>query len=175
MTKSIALLRGVNVGGRNMLPMKSFAAALEGLGCENVRTYIQSGNAVYDGAPTSKDIAAAIKKAAGFAPPVFVLTLAALKKAAKACPFRKEAEMSGKSVHLFFLEKAPSKAGVVSLGDLKRPNEDFAVAGRVLYLYAGEGVADSKIAVKIDRVLETTTTARNWNTVMKLIELAEIK
>lgn len=173
MTRSIALLRGVNVGGRGRLPMKTFVAALAGLGCANVRTYIQSGNAVFDGAPTAKDVSLAVKKAAGFAPHAFVLPFSALRKAASACPFRKEAAASGKSVHVFFLDDAPSKAGVEALAELRRPKEDFAVAGRLLYLYAGLGVAESKIAARIDRVLETTTTARNWNTIEALIALAE--
>lgn len=173
MTRRIVLLRGVNVGGRNKLPMKSFVTALEGLGCTNIRTYIQSGNAVMDGEATANDIGAAIKKVAGFAPHVFVTTLAAFRKAAAANPFAKEAAASGKSVHLFLLDAAPSKAGVEALGALKRPREDFAVAGTALYLLTPEGVAGSKIAERVDRVLETTSTARNWNTVGKLIELAE--
>lgn len=173
MTRSVVLLRGVNAGGRNKLPMKTFAAALEGLGCENVKTYIQSGNAVFDGKTSAKDIAAAVKKAVGFAPHVFLTTAAALKKAAAANPFKRQAAASGKSVYLFILDDAPKVAAVEALGALKRPKEDFAVAGRALYLFTPEGVAGSKIAERIDRTLGVATTARNWNTVEKLIEMAE--
>ncbi|MEZ5894704.1 MAG: DUF1697 domain-containing protein [Parvularculaceae bacterium] len=175
MTRNVVLLRGVNVGGRNKLPMKIFVSALEGLGCENVRTYIQSGNAVFDGRTSANDIAAAVKKAVGFAPHVFLTTAAALKKAAAANPFKKEAAASGKSVHLFLLDDAPKAAAVEALGALKRPKEDFAVAGRALYLHTQEGVAGSKIAERIDRTLGIATTARNWNTVEKLIEMADEK
>lgn len=173
MTRQIALLRGVNVGGRNKLPMKLFAGALEALGCENVKTYIQSGNAVFDGAASPGDIAAAIKKAAGFAPPVFLTTATAFRKTARANPFARQAAASGKSVHLFLLDAAPKADAVEALGALRRPREDFAVAGKALYLLSPEGVAESKIAEKIDRVLGVTTTARNWNTVEKLIAMAE--
>lgn len=173
MTRRIVLLRGVNVGGRNKLPMKAFANALEGLGCENVKTYIQSGNAVMDGEASANDIGAAIRKVAGFTPHVFVATSAAFRKTAASNPFAKEAAGSGKTVHLFLLDAAPSKEAVEALGALKRPREDFAVAGKALFLHTPEGFAGSKIAERIDRVLDTTTTARNWNTVLKLIELAE--
>lgn len=173
MSRSIVLLRGVNVGGRNRLPMKAFAAMLEGLGCAHVKTYIQSGNAVVDKAPLAEDIAAAIKREAGFACRVFVITFAALKKAAALCPFKDAAEASGKSVHVFFLDAAPKAEAVEALGALRRPREDFAVAGRTLYLLSPDGVAGSQIAERIDRTLGVATTARNWNTIMKLIELAE--
>ena len=171
--RNIALLRGVNVGGRNKLPMKTFAAALEGLGCANVKTYIQSGNAVFDGTASVGDIGAAIKKVAGFAPNVFVISHSALKKAAKANPFVKEAAANGKSVHLFFLDAAPKPDAVAALGELRRPREDFAVAGKALYLHTPDGLAGSKIAERIDRVLGVKTTARNWNTIAALMALAE--
>ena len=172
MTRSIALLRGVNVGGRNKLPMKLFVGALEGLGCENVRTYIQSGNAVYDGKASAGDVAAAVKKAAGFTPHVFVLTAAAFRKAATANPFARQAAENGKSVHLFLLDAPPTADAVEALGAMKRPREDFAIGGRTLYLYTPDGLAVSKVAERIDRVLGVKSTARNWNTVGKLIELA---
>lgn len=172
MTRSIALLRGVNVGGRNKLPMRVFAAALEGLGCENVRTYIQSGNAVFDGETSAGDVAAAVKKAAGFTPHVFVMSAASLGKAARANPFAREAATNGKTVHLFLLEKPPPAEAVEALGRLKHPREDFAIGGKTLYLHTPEGLAGSKIAERIDRVLETTATARNWNTIEALLALA---
>jgi uncharacterized protein (DUF1697 family) len=174
MSRRIVLLRGVNVGGRNTLPMKTFAGLLEGRGCTNVATYIQSGNAVITGAASAADIAAAIKRAAGFTCHVFVLTAAALRKAADACPFRREAAASGKSVHVFFLDEAPFAAAVEALGAVRLPREDFAVAGRALYLYSPDGAADSKIARTIDRTIGAATTARNWNTIEKLLAMAEV-
>ena len=173
MSHSIILLRGVNVGGRNRLPMKDFASMLERLGCQNVVTYIQSGNAVVDGAPKAEDIAAAIKREAGFSCRAFVISAAALKKAAAVCPFRKEAEASGKSVHVFFRDATPKAEAVEALGALRRPREDIAIAGATLYLFSPEGVAGSQIAEKIDRTLGVATTARNWNTVTKLIAMTE--
>ncbi|MFZ5617597.1 MAG: DUF1697 domain-containing protein [Pseudomonadota bacterium] len=171
MTRKIALLRGVNVGGNNKLPMKTLVSIFEKLGCENVHTYIQSGNAVFDGAASANDIADGIKKLAGFRPHVFVLTAAAMRKAALKCPFAKEAERAGKSVHLFFLDDVPSADSVNALGALKSPREDFAIMAKTLYLHAQDGLSASKIADRIDRTLKTTTIARNWNTVMALLEM----
>ena len=171
--KTIVLLRGVNVGGRNKLPMKTFAMALERLGGENVKTYIQSGNAVMDGAVGAADVKAALKEHAGVSCHVFTLSAARLKKLAAASPFAREAAASGKSVHLYLLDAKPEKKAIGALAEQKKPREDFALAGDALYLLTPDGMAKSKIAERIDRVLKVTTTARNWNTVEKLLEMAE--
>ncbi len=171
MTQKVALLRGVNVGGANKLPMKTFASILEKLGCENVRTYIQSGNAVFEGDASANDIAAGVRTFAGFTPHVFVLTAAALKKAAAQCPFAKEGAKAPTSVHLLFLDKVPADDDVNTLGAMKSPREDFAIMAKTLYLHSPDGLSGSRIAGKIDRTLKTTTTARNWNTIMALLDL----
>jgi uncharacterized protein (DUF1697 family) len=173
MSRKIALLRGVNVGGNNKLPMKELAKLLERIGCENVRTYIQSGNVVYDGAATGGEIAAAIEKKFGFAPHTFVMTAAALNKAASGCPYKQQAEAEPKSVHLFFLGAAPDKSATASFDAIKTASENYTLTKTVLYLHTPEGLLASKIAEKVDRILKTKTTARNWNTVRKLIELAK--
>ena len=173
MTRSVILLRGVNVGGRNKLPMKTFAALLEGLGLAQVRTYIQSGNAVCAGEANANDIAARIFEHAGFRTQVFVVSAAALRLAAERCPFAREAAAAPKSVHVFFLHSAPAAADVDALGALKSPCEDFAIAGKVLYLHTPPGFAGSKIADRIDRMLKTASTARNWSTILALVALTK--
>lgn len=173
MTRNIVLLRGVNLGGANLLPMKAFAGLLEELGCTEVKTYIQSGNAVVRGGVSAEDVGARIAAHFGFRPRVFVISAPALEKVAARCPFAAAGDAAPKSVHVFFMDAAPATKDVEALGALKRPSEDFAVAGTVLYLHAPQGVAPSKIAEKIDRTLNLTTTARNWNTVRALIDLAK--
>ncbi len=172
MSRTIVLLRGVNVGGRNKLPMKTFAAILEKLGCENICTYIQSGNAAFDGETSAGDIAREIHDAMGFTPHVFLFSAADLRKAAAQSPFRKEAAETPRRVHVYFLDKAPDAQAVNALGQLKSPREDFAVTGNALYLHTPDGLASSKIADKIDRTLKTVSTARNWNTIKALLEMA---
>ncbi|PQA87115.1 DUF1697 domain-containing protein [Hyphococcus luteus] len=171
MTQKVALLRGVNVGGKNRLPMKELAAMLSDMGCKNVRTYIQSGNVVYDGTATGADIASAINKNFGFKPQTFVMTAAALKKAVASAPFQKQAQADPKSVHLLFLEGEPQKGAEAELEEIKTAAEQFVLAKGVLYLHSPKGFAVSKIAEKADRILKTKTTARNWKTIEALIDL----
>lgn len=169
----VALLRGVNVGGRNRLPMAVFADCLAQLGCRNVRTYIQSGNAVFEGDVEADAVAAEIGRRCGFTPPAFVLPARSLAKAAAHCPFAEQAEAAPTSVHVYFLERAPAAEHVEALGALRRGGEDFAIAGKTLYLLSGKGFANSVLAERMDRVLRMKTTARNWRTIKALIAMTE--
>ena len=112
MTTWIALLRGINVGGRNILPMKELTRELEKIGCSNVQTYIQSGNVVFQSSVTRADslakrISQAILKSHGFRPGVMVLSAKEVEDAASSNPFP-NAEVDPKSLHLFFLARAHS-------------------------------------------------------------------
>lgn len=172
MTRQIALLRGINVGGANKLPMKELTALLHDIGCKNVRTYIQSGNVVFEGKARGAEITTALQERFGFSPQCFVLSAAALCKAAANCPFSAQAEADPKSVHLYLLENAPDKGAGEAFNAVKTPPEAFAFAKGVMYLHSPKGLSASKIADKADRILKTKTTARNWNTICALIELA---
>ena len=172
----IALLRGINVGRKGVLPMQELAAILELLGCRNVKTYIQSGNAVFQHNETGVSelsiyITAAIAKSRGFAPQVLVLDAKRLANAAAANPFP-EAEAEPKSLHLFFLDSTPSKAKLKSLANLQGDNERFKLRGSVFYLHAPNGVGRSKLAANVERHLGVAATSRNWRTVGKLLEIA---
>ena len=90
-------------------------------------------------------------------------------------PFAREAMASGKSVHLFLLCATPAAGAVEALGAMRRPKEDFALIGDALFLHTPDGLAGSKIAETIDRTLKVTTTARNWNTVAKLLDMADAR
>ena len=173
MIRNIALLRGVNVGGHHKLPMKELAKVLEANGCSNVRTYIQSGNIVYDGDVPANEIGRAIKKEFGFNPPIFILTAKELERIAKRCPFRRHAEENPKSVHVYFLSRAPDKSVETELSKIKSSMEEFALTGKTFYLHSPKGLSASKIAEKADRLLKVDNTARNWNTVCALITLAK--
>jgi uncharacterized protein (DUF1697 family) len=171
----VALFRGVNVIGRNTLPMKSVPALFEAHGCRDVRTYIQSGNVVFssdvgDPARLAARLAAAVRRAHGFEPRVLVLTAAALARAAAANPFP-EARTDPKSVHLFFLEDRPVKPDVKALEALRTPTERFALKDRVFYLHTPEGFGISKLAAGAERRLGVAATARNWRTVTTLVDM----
>ncbi len=173
----VALLRGINVLGRRVLPMKELAAILKSLGCQNVTTYIQSGNAVFqhsatDASRLAADVSAKIAKCRGFAPHVLVLTSRQLARAANENPYP-EAEAEPKSLHLFFLDAKPDKAKLKLLEELRTKTERFALVGYVFYLHTPDGFGRSKLAANVERKLGVAATARNWRTVCKLLELAE--
>ncbi len=176
MNTYIALLRGINVGGNNKLPMKALAELLQTLGLHKVKTYIQSGNVVFqsersDGAALEKEISAAIKRDHGFAPQTFVLDTPALQAALAANPFP-EGEAEPKSLHLFFLDGIPSNPNLAALDALKTANERFELIDKVFYLHAPDGIGRSKLAENVGKGWGVAITARNWRTASTLLALA---
>jgi uncharacterized protein (DUF1697 family) len=177
MNTYVALLRGINVGGNRMLPMKDLKLLLERNGCTEVRTYIQSGNAVFrtssaDPEGIAKRIGGAVGKSHGFEPRVVVLTRADLARAAGANPFP-EADRDPRSVHLFFLAERPKQPDLESIGALRAKTERFVLKGNVFYLHTPDGLGVSKLAARAERLLGVEATARNWRTVTKLLEMME--
>src|ERR1700691_3427196 len=126
----IALFRGINVGGNGILPMKKLAALLEEMGCGQVTTYIQSGNAVFRGAEPNADklakrIEHAVRAGCGFQPRVLILSAKELEQAAKSNPFP-QAEAQPASLHLMFLAEPPASPDHGAMNKAKTHNEDFA-------------------------------------------------
>lgn len=172
----VALLRGVNVGGKNKLPMKDLAALFERLGCADVRTYIQSGNVVFTAsAPLARRLPAlaaeAILERFGLTVPVVIRSADELRALVDRSPFLR-AGADPAHLHVMFLADAPGPRLVAALDPDRSPPDEFRVLGRDVHLRCPGGVARSKLTTAwFDRALETTSTARNWNTVLKLIEL----
>ena len=172
-TTYIALFRGLNIGGRHLVPMAELAELLTDLDCEGVRTYIQSGNAVFRH-PTSQRgtlaarIASGIAGKYGFTPAVLLLTAAELQAAVDGSPF---VPAKGKDLHCFFLA-APPSPDLARLAALRAPGEAFRLAGNLFYLHAPAGVGRSKLAAGVEQGLGVAATARNWNTVLKLLDMA---
>lgn len=176
MTTYIALLRGINVGGNHKLPMRELVTVLEGLGLQQVKTYIQSGNVVFqsertDRAALSTEITAAIGQSHGFAPAILLLTIEELQQAIQANPFP-EGEAEHKSLHLFFMDAVPVNPDLAALTALKAASERFALIDKVFYLHAPDGIGRSKLAEKFGRGWQVNITARNWRTVSQLMAMA---
>ena len=172
----IALFRGINVGGRNVLPMKELVASLEGLGFQDVRTYIQSGNVVFRSnnekvSALCKKMGAAVKKSQGFEPRVMILGLDELERAVTSNPFP-DAESDPKTLHLGFLAGVPKKPNLKALERIRGEGERFALKNRVFYLHAPNGVGRSKLAANAERLLGLSMTDRNWRTVSKILSMA---
>jgi uncharacterized protein (DUF1697 family) len=172
----VAFFRGINVGGNNPLPMKTLVAALDNIGARKVRTYIQSGNAVFESAEInlarlSKQLSAEINERCGFAPHVHILTLEALSQAIAENPFP-DAVADPSSLHLGFLSSSPKSPNLEKLAALRKDSERFLLAEHVFYLHAPEGVGRSKLAANAEKLLGVPMTDRNWKTVCKLMEVA---
>jgi len=176
MTTWIALLRGVNVTGRNKLPMADFRKDLEAAGLKQVRTYIQSGNVVFDSdsrsaAALAERIAACIDARNGFTPMVLVLRSEDLEAAVHHNPYP-QAAADPKSLHFFFLEAPARNARIDVLEEARSGTEAFRLTDRVFYLHAPDGIGRSKLAARIERCLGVHTTARNYRTVDTLLKMA---
>ena len=174
----IALFRGLNVGGNNILPMNELVSVLEKTGARSVKTYIQSGNAVFqveetDASLLSIKIAAAIKKSHGFEPRVLLLGLEEMEKAVESNPFP-EAESEPKALHLYFLDAIPENPDFDTLASIKSKRERFALKDGVFYLHAPEGIGRSKLAANAEKLLGVSATARNWRTVCKIMAMAKL-
>jgi uncharacterized protein (DUF1697 family) len=173
----IALLRGINVLGTHTVPMKDLVTTLTRAGLLSVRTYIQSGNVVFqttEGTPRTLGvrIAQLMEKKFGFRPAVIVLSDLELSDAIRGNPFPK-AIAEPKSLHLCFLSEAPSNPDLEALTKLKAGKEAFALKGRVFYLHTPDGYGNSKLAAKVERALGVATTCRNWRTANQLLEMSD--
>lgn len=175
----IALLRGINMGGKNKLPMKGLIALFTDAGCEGVHTYIQSGNVAFRAAPSlvrrlPKTIAAAITARFGYEVPVMTRSAAELRKIAKGNPFLKSGQ-DIQTLHVAFLADRPSPARVSALDANRSPPDAFAVRGSEIYLHCPNGMARTRLTnAHFDARLATTSTVRNWRTLLKLLELLEL-
>ncbi len=172
----IVLFKGINVGGNNKLPMKGLVFELYRLDLRNIKTYIQSGNVVFQSLEgnsglLSLKLSKAILHSHGFEAKVWLLITNSLKKAIKSNPYPK-AESEPNTLHLNFLATTPNHPDLKSLAYLKSDNEQFELIEDVLYLHAADGVGKSKLFANLEKKLGVPMTSRNWRTVWKLLELA---
>lgn len=173
-----ALLRGVNVGGRNKIKMADLRALCEPLGLTKPRTLLQSGNLVFatrkrNPTAIARSLEQAIEGHAGFHCRVILRTAAELRRALEANPFANETGLNRSHVLFHFLagplsDSAPGPAVIKHAGP-----EAVIVDGDVAYVHYVEGIANSKLDLsRLERLLALSGTARNWNTVEKLVALA---
>ncbi|MDX3244194.1 DUF1697 domain-containing protein [Streptomyces sp. ME18-1-4] len=177
-TTYAALLRGINVGGSKKVPMAELRTLLEGLDLADVRTYLQSGQAVFSSSHGNEEslaaeITAAIEKHFGFGVDVVVRDHAFLKAVVDACPFP-AAELEAKQLHVTYFSAPVDEERYAGIDRDAHLPEEFRLGDRVLYLYAPDGLGRSKLAEQLSRPRLTKgliATTRNWNTVVKLVEM----
>ncbi|MFG2648390.1 DUF1697 domain-containing protein [Streptomyces sp. NPDC048436] len=177
-----ALLRGINVGGKRKLPMGELRTLLAGLGFGDVRTHLQSGNAVFTAEAADDDtlagrIGEAIQRHFGFPVEVLVRDGAYLKAVADACPFPADA-LEGKQLHATYFSGPVDTTRLDALDQAAFLPEEFRLGDRVLYLYAPNGLGRSRLGEVLSRPAlfkGVIATSRNWNTVAKLVEMTAEK
>lgn len=172
----IALFRGINVGGNNILPMAELRSDLELLKLKNVRTYIQSGNVVFEStaktaSSLSRRIGAQIEKQYGFRPHILILDRQDLLSAIESNPFPREVS-NPKTLHFCFLAEPAANPDMKAIDSARIPSERYKLTDRVFYLHAPDGIGRSKLAAKVEKYLGVVTTGRNYRTVDKLMSLA---
>lgn len=174
MSVKVALFRGINVGGKNSLPMQDLRDMLGEAGCRDVSTYIQSGNAVFrsdDAADAlSKKLSGLIKQRCGFEPFVLILSGKQLVTIADANPYAKD-DIDPKFVHVSFLARKATDPDIDGMRARKSKTEHFTLTDQALYLRAPDGIGRSRFAADAEKLLGVPTTGRNWNTICKLLEM----
>lgn len=173
MTHYLALLRGINVGGRNIVPMKELRAVMEAGGLQNVATYVQSGNLLFDSDQTDAVALAGrlqrlINERFDTTTPVVIRTAGEMARVVASNPFLDD-EPEFKWLHAIFLDAAPDASAINQLDPGRSPGDRFAVAGREIFVHFPNGSGRSKLTINyFERILGVTATGRNWNTVNKL-------
>ncbi|MGW0421806.1 DUF1697 domain-containing protein [Streptomyces sp. NPDC003015] len=177
-TTYAALLRGINVGGSRKVPMADLRTLMQDLGHSGVRSYLQSGQAVFtadhgDEDSLAAELTDAIEKRFGFTVDVIVRDHTYLKAIADNCPFP-AAELEGKQLHVTYFSAPVDAARFAEIDQAAYLPEEFRLGDRALYLYAPNGLGRSKLAEQLSRPRlnkGVIATSRNWNTVVKLVEM----
>ena len=167
------MLRGVNLGPHRRIKMDDLRAVYESLGLRDVTTCVQSGNVVFrtPRAIPAARLEAAIEKRFGFQSSVILRTPDEMRDVIARNPFP---GVEGAKLHVWFLRDDPGEAARAKVRALDTPPEKLHVAGRELYIYFPNGMARPQLKLTaVDRALAVATTARNWNTVTKLLEIAD--
>jgi uncharacterized protein (DUF1697 family) len=169
-TAWVALLRGINVGGRSTVPMAGLRRLFADAGFESVRTYINSGNVLFEGVePDRAALEAAVQQTFGVASTVVIRRLTELAKVARSHPFGSDTSKS----FVAFLAEKPDRGAKQRLAELDAGDNEYELRGRELFLRYPTGYRNAKLAgARLERALGVPATVRNWNTVTKLVELA---
>ena len=175
----ISMLRGVNLGPHNRIKMDALRALYESLKLEDPRSYVQSGNVIFktkekNHSQLAKKIRDGIQKKFGCSPDVILRTTEEMRKAVAANPFPDRVKVEPGKVLVTFLAAEPPREAEANLAKFKDFPEEVHLEGRELYIYFPNGAGRSKLPwSSVDKLLRVTGTARNWNSVTNMLEMAE--
>jgi uncharacterized protein (DUF1697 family) len=179
MSAIIALLRAVNLAGRNTIKMEVLRELCTTLKLQNPKTYVQSGNVVFgardqDPVKLSRRIADSIEKSCGFRTQVILRTTEELRSVIARNPFARQKDVEPAKLIVIFLSDTPDKKARERLKSIKADREELHLDGRELYIYFPDGMGRSKVSVAaIEKAVQFPGTGRNWNSVTKLLAMAE--
>lgn len=178
MKKYISILRGINVNGKNVIKMDELRKLFELLGFTDVRTYIQSGNVLFNSISSNKikmisQIKASINRKFGYDVKGLIKTKDEIEKVINQNPFLKLDNVDIKKLYVTFLERIPEKEFIDSLIPNKNTNDVYKIIGTEIYLYCPGGYGKTIFSnTYIEKKLGLKATTRNWETVNKLLQLA---
>jgi uncharacterized protein (DUF1697 family) len=171
----IALLRGINVGGHNIIKMAELKSIFEDMGLMRVQTYIQSGNVLFESEEEPQQLSHRIedelRTALGYSVTVVVRTSLELERIIENNPFSAGTLVEGESLYVAFLVGAPSQEGINRLIPFKTEIDDYHIVDLEVYLFFRQSIRNSKLSINLHK-LGVQATIRNWKTVNKLAELA---
>jgi uncharacterized protein (DUF1697 family) len=179
MTVVIALLRGINVGGHHKIKMEALRNLLQSLGLRDVQTHLQSGNVVFrtparDLVRLRQRIEEAVEREFGFHCDVVLRTTADLRAAVAKNPFATRPDLDASRMAVHFLSADPGEEARTRLLAIKAEPEELRLETMELYIYFTNGMARPNLSMaQVERSLKTSGTSRNWNTVRKVLEMAE--
>jgi uncharacterized protein (DUF1697 family) len=175
----ISMLRGVNVGPHNRIKMDALRAVYESLKFETPRTYVQSGNVIFrtkekNSSQLAQKIRVAIEKKFKCSPDVILRTAEEMRKAMAATPFADRPKLEPGKILVSFLAAEPPLEARAGFDRFKDYPEEVHLKGRELYIYFPNGAGRSKLPwSSLEKLLKVTGTARNWNSVKAMLEIAE--
>lgn len=181
MEKYIAILRGINVSGSKMIKMDDLKLSMKELNFQNIETYIQSGNLVFENAKMEQQklallITDIIRKNFGFNVPVIVKSADELIAVSNHNPFTIKRNESIDKLHVTFFQEEPEKELKDKLVGIKSDDDEFILIGNVVYLFCPNGYGRTKLTNNFfEEKLKISATTRNWKTVIKLAEMADSK
>jgi uncharacterized protein (DUF1697 family) len=175
----ISMLRGVNLAGKRKVKMEALRALYESIGLRDARTLLQSGNVLFKSG--RKDLGAltgliegAIERKFGFHSDVVLRTSAELRDVIARNPFGNRAGVEASKLLISFLVSEPAAEARENVLRIKAEPEELRIDGREVYIYFPNGMGRPKLSMAlVERTLKTSWTGRNWNTVRKLLEMAE--
>jgi uncharacterized protein (DUF1697 family) len=175
----ISMLRGVNLGSHNRIKMDDLRALYESLELHDARTYLQSGNVIFrtqekNSTELAKKMQQAIGKKFGFHPAVILRTIKELRRSLDSNPFRNRRDIEPSKLLITFLAAEPAAEAQATLRNLRIQREELHLIGRELYIYFPDGIGKSKVPwSSVEKLLKITGTARNLNSAVKMLEIAE--